>query len=261
MVDPAPVLISRQLLQTEHLAVGDVVQLASDPSGGGARAFRIVGAYDPLPDPKRLGEVRLEARLHLDDLQALKDDDGDPASAESVGALNIALRDPRDAAAFARDLQARMPGIVVRPTAPTREDAGPFVVLERFHLAIALVTVLASSMFLLALMVMLVDERRETVAVLRLIGLRRRRILLQVLAEGLVITLGGAVAGVLLAIGLESVFNAFFQWRYETTLVFVQVTSTVAARSVMIAVPLGILASLASSWNLLRRGAMALARR
>ncbi len=59
-----------------------------------------------------------------------------------------------------------------------------FVVLERFHLAIAIVTVVASTVFLLALMLMLVDERRETVGILRLIGLPTRRILLQVFVEG-----------------------------------------------------------------------------
>ena len=41
-------------------------------------------------------------------------------------------------------------------------QAGPFVVLERFHLAIAIVTIIASTVFLLALTVMLVDERRAT---------------------------------------------------------------------------------------------------
>jgi putative ABC transport system permease protein len=136
-----------------------------------------------------------------------------------------------------------------------------FVVLDRFHLAISLVTVIASSIFLLALMVMLVDERRDTVAILRLIGLRRRRIFIQVLAEGLVIALAGAVFGVVLAGLLEGGFNRFFQWRYDTALVFVRVTPAIAARAVAVAVPLGILASVAASWSLLRRGAMALARR
>jgi putative ABC transport system permease protein len=256
-----PVLVSRQLLEQEGLAVGDVVSLSADPAGGRPRSFRIAGTYDPIADPRQLGVPSLEARLHLDDLLRLKAKDGDPAALESTGAINVALVDPKDAAAFARDLQARMPGLMVRPAAPSEKEAQPFLVLERFHLAIAVVTVVASSMFLLALMVMLVDERRDTVAVLRLIGLRRSRILLQVLAEGLVIALAGALAGAVLAVLLEGVFNRFFQWRYDTRLVFVDVTPLVVWRSVMLAVPLGILASLASSWGLLRRGVLSLARR
>ena len=48
-------------------------------------------------------------------------------------------------------------------------------------------------------MVMLVDERRETVGILRLIGLRPGRILMQVLLEGLVIAVAGALFGLVLA--------------------------------------------------------------
>jgi putative ABC transport system permease protein len=255
------ILVSRQLLAAEHLAIGDVVALSGDPKGSRPRAFRIVGVYEPIPDPARLGAAALEARLHLPDLMDLTADPADPAATESVRSINVKLAAPGEAAAFARDLATRAPGLLVRDlTAPDDADV-TFVVLDRFHLAISLVTVIASSIFLLALMVMLVDERRDTVAILRLIGLRRRRIFIQVLAEGLVIALAGAIFGVGLAIALEGGFNRFFQWRYDTALVFVRVTPAIAARAVSVAVPLGILASVAASWSLLRRGAMALARR
>lgn len=254
--------MSRQLLASEHLAIGDVIALSGDPKGSRAREFRIAGVYEPVPDPARLGMVPLEARLHLPDLLALTSDPADPISSESVRSINVKLVDPREAGAFTRELTARVPGLLVRDRAAPDDDADvTFVVLDRFHLAISLVTVIASSIFLLALMVMLVDERRDTVAILRLIGLRRRRIFIQVLAEGLVIALAGAIFGVLLAALLEGGFNRFFQWRYDTALVFVRVTPAIAARAVSVAVPLGILASVAASWSLLRRGAMALARR
>jgi putative ABC transport system permease protein len=258
---PPAILVSRQLLASEHLAIGDVVTLSGDPKGAHPKEFRIAGIYEPIPDPARLGAAALEARLHLADLMDLTADPADPAASESVRAINVKLADPSDAAAFARDLAARAPGLLVRDlTAPDDADV-TFVVLDRFHLAISLVTVIASSIFLLALMVMLVDERRDTVAILRLIGLRRRRIFIQVLAEGLVIALAGAIFGVGLAALLEGGFNRFFQWRYDTALVFVRVTPAIALRAVSVAVPLGILASVAASWSLLRRGAMALARR
>src|SRR5579859_7651832 len=62
------ILVSRQLLQAEHLAIGDVVSLSADPSGSQPRAFRISGVYEPTPDPMRLGSARHEVRLHLPDL-------------------------------------------------------------------------------------------------------------------------------------------------------------------------------------------------
>ncbi|OFW02282.1 MAG: hypothetical protein A3I61_13585 [Acidobacteria bacterium RIFCSPLOWO2_02_FULL_68_18] len=122
-------------------------------------------------------------------------------------------------------------------------------------------TIAAATVFLLALTIMLVDERRETVGVLRLIGLPARRILVQVLLEGLFIAAAGALFGLALAAAAEGLINRFFQWRYDTALVFVRVTPRVAALSVAIAVPLGAVATVAASWALLRRRALRLARR
>ena len=263
-IDQIPtVLISRQLSIAEGLAVNDPILLSSDPQGTGARRFRIAGIYEPTPDPMRLAARRLEARLHLPDLLALTADPSDPLSAESVTAINVALSDPADARAFAREVSATIPipGLIARSAQGGDDTAGVFVVLDRFHLAIAFVTLIASTVFLLALMVMLVEERRETVGILRLIGLRKGRLVLQVFAEGLLIAAAGAVFGILLAAGLQGVINAFFQWRYDTALIFVRVTPQIALQCTLLSVPLGILASVVSSWTLLRSNVLNLARR
>ena len=160
-----------------------------------------------------------------------------------------------------RDVNARMPGVLALPARDAAGAAGTFRVLERFHLAIAVVTILAATVFLLALTIMLVDERRETVGVLRLIGLPVRRILAQILLEGLVVAGAGAVFGLVLAALSERLINEFFQWRYDTALVFVRVTRDVALTCVAIAVPLGASATVVASWALLRRGGLRLARR
>jgi putative ABC transport system permease protein len=259
--EPPAVLVSRPLRESERLSIGDLVWLSTDPTGAHPRQFRIAGEYEPVPDPMRLGTVRHEVRLHLPDLIEMTADPADPLATESVDAVNVALAKPADAASFARDLSARAPGLVVRSTVGSDERAAPFIVLERFHLAIAIVTVIASSIFLLALMLMLVDERRETMGILRLIGFRRRRILLHVLAEGAVIAAAGAVFGIVLSVALEGGINRFFEWRYDTALVFVRITPRIALRSVVLAVPLGLLAAIASSWTLLRREVFSLTRR
>src|SRR4029434_9512371 len=112
------------------------------------------------------------------------------------------------------DVGARMPGIAARPASGAAGSTGPFVVLERFHLAIAIVTIVASTVFLLALTIMLVDERRPIVGVLRPIGMPASRILTQLFLEGVLIAGAGALFGLLLALGSERFINQFFQWRY-----------------------------------------------
>jgi predicted lysophospholipase L1 biosynthesis ABC-type transport system permease subunit len=258
--DLPTVLVSRQAAAALDLAVGSIVQVAP-PDGSRARDFRVAAIYEPTPDPSRLGNAIYAVRLHLPDLLALASTTDVPRGAESVDAINIRLTPGSDAAAFARDVNARLPGISARPAADAGAAAGPFRVLQRFHLAIAIVTIIASTVFLVALTVMLVDERRETVGVLRLIGLPASRVLVQVLLEGMLVAGAGSAFGLVLAIASERAINHFFQWRYDTALLFVQVTPSVALTCVLIAIPLGVSATVVASWLLLRRNALRLARR
>ena len=149
------ILLSRLLMEQARLHVGDIVTLAADQDGTGATQFRVAGVYEPTPDPMKFTAKRLEARLHLPDLIALTD----PQSPEAVSAINVALVDPRDADAFTSTLIARMPGLRVQRRS-NLDSRDPFAVLERFHWAIAVVTVIGSTAFLLALMVMRAEATR-----------------------------------------------------------------------------------------------------
>jgi ABC-type lipoprotein release transport system permease subunit len=258
---PAPpdVLVSRQLLARAHLTVGDVVTVATDPAGTRSARFRVAGVYEPTPDPMKFNVERLEARLHLDDLLSLTADPADPASNESVTSINVTLADPAGAAAFSRALAARIPLVSVSPSLGA--ESATFAVIDRFHTAIAAVTVIGSTAFLLALMVIRAEERKETVGILRLIGISQKTILAEVVVEGLLVAIGGAVAGVAIALLAQRGVNLIFQARYDTTLVFVRVTPAIALRSVAVAIPVGVIAGAVASWTLLRRGAAALVRR
>jgi ABC-type lipoprotein release transport system permease subunit len=259
--DLPSVLISRQLSESEHLRIGDVVRLSADAAGSAAGSFRVAGVYEPTPNPARLGAVIREVQLHLPDLLNLTRGPGTPAGSEYVQMINVALVNPDDADAFSRDVQARMPGVRAQSATGAAESTGPFIVLRRFHLAIAIVTIVASTVFLLALTIMLVDERRTAIGVLRLIGLPVRRIIAQLFIEGVLIASIGALFGLVLSLVSQGLINRFFQWRYDTALTFVRVTPEVAAICVAIAVPLGVSATVVASWALLRRNGLRLARR
>ena len=255
------VVISRHLAEARQLSIGSTIRVSTDRAGRRTREFTVVGIYEPTPNPSRLGSPDLEVRFHLPDLLDLTRDPATLAGSEAIDGINVALMDPADTQAFARDVNARLPGVDARPASAASGSAGPFIVLRRFHLAIAAVTIGAATVFLLALTIMLVEERRETVGVLRLIGLPARRILLQVLLEGVMVAAAGAAFGLLLALASERLINRFFQWKYDTALVFVRITPDVALTCVAIAIPLGAAATVIASWALLRRNALRLARR
>jgi ABC-type lipoprotein release transport system permease subunit len=261
MLDASPgILISRQLAAKAHLRVGDEITLATDPQGGHRATFRVTGVYEPTPDPMRFTAERIEARLHLPDLLALAADPRDPGAAESAGAINVALADPSEARRFARDVASGLPTIVARPAADLRES-DVFAVIDRFHVAISAVTVVGATAFLLALMVIRAEERRETIGILRMIGISQRSLLSIVAIEGLVIAIAGALFGVALALATEGLINRYFQTRYDTALVFIRVTAPLALRAVIVAAPLGVVAGIAASWTLLRRNVLSLFRR
>jgi ABC-type lipoprotein release transport system permease subunit len=249
---PADVLLSRQLMREAGVSVGDTVTLAASPDGARSASFRVAGVYEPVPDPRRFSAARLEARLHLPDMNALVGD-ADGQEADVVSAINLALVDATDADRVASSIARRVPGTRVVPTARSADPKDPFAVLDRFQWAIAIVTVAGSTAFLLALMVMRADERKSVIGVLRLIGVTSRSILIEVLLEGLLIAVAGALFGVLVAVASQGAINRFFQWRFDTTLVFVRVTAPIAWKAVAFAVPLGVAAGIAASWTLLRR--------
>ena len=91
---PPSILVSRQLAELEGLGIGDEVRLATDADGTNARAFVVAGIYEPTPNPLRLGNAALEARLHLPHLLDLTRPPDTPAGAEYVEAINVALVDP-----------------------------------------------------------------------------------------------------------------------------------------------------------------------
>jgi ABC-type lipoprotein release transport system permease subunit len=259
---PPDVLISRQLLAKAHLEIGDVVTLAADSAGTRTRQFRVAGVYEPTPDPMKFNVERIEARLHLDDLLALTGDRSDPSTTDTVSAINVNLSKgagQAGARAFASSLSARTPFVFAAATADA--DNATFVVIDRFHAAIAAVTVIGSTAFLLALMVIRAEERKETVGVLRLIGISRQTIMTEVVVEGLLVAMAGAAVGVLIAAGAQSTVNHFFQARYDTTLIFMRVSPKIAMRSILVAVPVGVAAGAVASWTLLRRSTSSLVRR
>jgi putative ABC transport system permease protein len=255
--DLPQVLISRQLMVEARLKLGAVVVLAADPAGARAVRVRVTGSYEPTPDPSKFNVQRFEARMHLPDIIALGSDPADPQSNESVTAINVRLTDPAGRDAVSTDIMKRHAGLIAQTTARAR-PGDPFAVLERFHVAIAAVTLIGSTAFLLALMMIRAEERREIVGMLRLIGMSRRSIVLEILIEGLGVAIAGAILGVLLAALAQFGINEFFQARYDTPLVFVHVTTSIALRCVAMALPVGVFTGAAASWTLLRRPPAAL---
>jgi putative ABC transport system permease protein len=240
-------LLSDRAARELHLRSGDRVELSRDGSFETTRTFRVAGTYHPAADPSEIGADALHVLLHLPDLEDL--------TGEYDRTTSITLRTAPGAASeeVAREIGALNLGVSAYPSSElARASSQTFEVVRRFHLAIGLVTLAAGAVFLLAIMVLAVDESRREFGALRLIGVRSRTIAYAVLLASVAIAVAGSIVGVGLAYLASHTVNHIYQAHYKTDLVFARVSQRDVALAVALSIVLGVAAALGAFARLVR---------
>lgn len=250
------ILLERRLAEELDAAVGDTV-LAGPISGEvPARPFVIEGVYERPADPSRISRNEFEVRFHLPDLEAML-----PGS-DRVDRFAISLRPGADAGAITEWVEGLAFGAQLFDAHALADEASTtFRVVSRFHDAIGGVTLLASGIFLLCLMVIRVDERRSDVRTMRLIGVSRRTILGTVLLEGALVAGTASVAGAILGVIVAGGVNAYYGAYYDTTLRFALVTPRIVWGAIVLGIVLGVGAGGLAALRLVRLPAQRLGER
>jgi putative ABC transport system permease protein len=165
---PRSIAIDTRLAADAGLRVGDRVVVASEPGLPGDTVV-IAGIVQRGADPAEIARGEYRIRLHLDQLQSLLGY-GDRVDRFAVGTRSAgAIAD-----AVARINSAAYGFRAHRSADVAVETSRTFAVVSRFHRAIGVITIVASAIFLLCIMLLKVDERRRDVAALRLIGCSSR---------------------------------------------------------------------------------------
>ena len=240
------IALERRLAARLGLRVGDTVEVAAVAEGPGRLA--VVGAiYQPAADPASITRREYALRLHLPDLAALL---GAPDRVDRFG-VGLAPGVPPDSAA--RELDRVAFGFQSFASARiASESSQTFRVVSRFHDAIAVISVVASAIFLLCIMLLKVEERRRDAAVMRFTGISRRTIFGALLLEAVLVAGIGSVFGVGLAAGASALTNAYYQRYFDTALVFSAVTPRIVGLSVLLSLALGLGAGALAAWRLVR---------
>ena len=192
---PAPpqvpeILVERRLAEEIPLAVGDTVRARALAGTGAARPFVVAGVFEREADPNRIARNDYEVRLHLPDLEAML------PMRDRVDRFAIVLAPGADADSAARWIEGMAFGTRAYGSAALAEQTSTtFAVVSRFHDAIGIVTMLASAIFLLCVMVIRVDERKRDMGVLRLIGVSRCTVFRAIVVEAIGIAVVGSAAG------------------------------------------------------------------
>jgi putative ABC transport system permease protein len=232
--------------------VGDTVRLGTAPDAMDRRAV-VTAIYQPRPDPAEISRQAHHARLHLPDLAAIL---GAP---DRVDRFGVALEQgiPVDSALAA--LNANAFGFRAYSSAQiASESSQTFLVVSRFHRAIAVITIVASAIFLLCIMLLKVEERRLDAAVMRFIGVRKRTIFGALVLEATLVAVLGAVVGAILAFMAGAATNAYYRRYFDTDLVFSMITPRILFFSLALSLGLGIAAGALAAWRLVNTRPMVL---
>ena len=244
------IAIDERLADDAHLGIGDRVVVSGTPgaaaAGSGDTAV-IVAITKQGADPSEVARDEYRVRLHLTDLQQLTGD-ADRVDRFAIrttgGAATDAVRADINAAAFG--FHAYRSADVAVGTSRT------FQVVSRFHHAIALITIVASGIFLLCILLLRVEERRRDIAALRLMGISRRSVVWSVVLEAALISLVGSALGTGIGWLGSLLINWHYRAVYRTPLAFALVTSDIVAAAVILAITLGVGAGYLAAMRLVR---------
>ncbi len=132
------------------------------------------------------------------------------------------------------------------------QSSRTFRVVERFHRAIGLITVVASAVFLLCLLLLSVEERRRDIAALRLMGISQATVVRAIVIEAALVSVIGSVIGAGIGWVASLIVNAHFQQVYRTPLLFALLTPEIFAFATLTSLVLGITAGAVAAWRLVR---------
>ena len=261
---PRTIAIDESLASQAKLKVGDTVTLLARPSaedyavmtaspsgytpGVAAAETVVVGAIVRRgADPSQVARGDLLVRMHLGQLQQLS------GYGDRVDRFAISTQPNANVGQLIRHINGVAFGFrayLSRDIAV--ETSRTFQVVSRFHRAIGVITIVASSIFLLCIMVLKVEERRRDIAALRLMGISRWSIVKSVILEAALVSVLGSGLGVLLGWATSLFVNAHYQAVYSTPLEFSIVTPPIVAVAVGLSLLLGTAAGVLASVRLVR---------
>ena len=233
---PRTIAVDERLATDAGVRLGDLLVVSRGPGGVGDTV--VVSAFVKRgADPSEVARAEYRVRMHLDELQSLIDY-GDRVDRFAVSTVNPTTTD----SAIRRVNAAAFGFHAYRSREIAVETSRTFLVVSRFHRAIGVITIVASAIFLLCIMLLKVDERRRDVAALRLMGISATSITGSVMVEAAIVAVVGSGMGLVLGWISTLIINWHYRAVYRTPLAFALVTPDIALLAVTLSLVLGLLA-------------------
>ncbi len=240
------ILVNRRMAEKLQLSAGDIVEISATGDMKKLQLYKVVAIYDEPADPALVPLKRNFVKMHLSDLEELS------GKTDQLDLISIQIKKNTDAANLVARLNADAIGFTAYSAQELADRSSTtFVVVSKFHEAIALIAMTAGAVFIFALMVMRVEDQRKNLAVLTVTGISKQTILKALMLEAVFFAFFASLLGAGMGAISAKLVNFYYQNYYQTTLIFAEVTSGILIRAVFISFLLGIIAG-TFSWFRLR---------
>jgi len=246
------IAIDERLAADAGVKLGDRLFVSATPGGPGDSVV-VAALVKRRADPSEVARGEYRVRMHLDQLQGLI------GYGDRVDRFAVAARNPAATDSVVADINHAAFGFqAFRSRDIAVETSRTFLVVSRFHRAIGVITIVASAIFLLCIMLLKVDERRRDVAALRLMGISAGSIVRSVMVEAALVAVLGSAMGV----GIGWLSSLFINWHYRavyrTPLAFAVVTPGIVVLAVTLSLVLGLVAGFVAAQRLVHMSALEL---
>ncbi len=221
-------ILGKGAAKAMKLRVGQTLKLFST-------SFRVVGVYETGTPFEDSGLV-----------VPLKDAQNIFKKPQQVSFFALKLRQPDRADEIKKRIEARFPDAFAAKSSEFTESSQDVQVMNSMTWGLSMIAVLVGGISVMNTMVMSVFERTREIGVLRAVGWRRRRIILMILQESLLLSVMGGIGGIFVGVvlvqlvGLLPGIGGLFAGAYTPGL-FIQAMS--------VALALGAIGGLYPAWR------------
>ena len=241
------IAIDERLADDATIRVGDKLVVSSRPNAKDGDTVIVSAIIKRGADPAEIARSEYQVRMHLDHLQKVA------GYGDRVDRFAVGTHGQSETENAMRSINAAAFGFVAHRSKDIAvETSRTYQVVSRFHKAIGVITIVASAIFLLCIMLLKVEERRRDVAALRLMGISRATVVKAIVAEAALLALVGCALGVAIGLLASRFINWHYQDVYRTPLTFSLVTPPIITLAVSLSLVLGVCAGLAASVRLVR---------
>ncbi|RRR75702.1 MAG: FtsX-like permease family protein [Candidatus Viridilinea halotolerans] len=224
-------IIGRLAATSLNKGVGDTLRFSG-------QTFTIAGIYETGVSYQDTGAV-----INIREAQRLF---GKP---RQVSFLGISLHNPERATEVAAEIERRYPDLLVAPTNELTSRMADFATMDAIFDALMALMMLIGGIVMMNVMLMSVFERTQEIGVLRAVGWSSGRVLRMILTEAFALSLLSALAGILIGIGLNVLFQLTPDYGEFLTPSY---ALSDMSRVLIMAIGLGIVGGILPAWRAVR---------